>query len=107
RNGAVIPVIPLKNTIKIVGEDGIIRDTPDRSDLRLAQTPQAFRREIILEAYRSAYREGFYGTDDASLVERMGVPVQTIPGLYDNIKITTPGDLDLGELLLKKIGAGI
>ncbi|MBW2649685.1 MAG: 2-C-methyl-D-erythritol 4-phosphate cytidylyltransferase [Deltaproteobacteria bacterium] len=107
RNGAVIPVIPLKNTIKIVGEDGIIRDTPDRSDLRLAQTPQAFRREIILEAYRSAYREGFYGTDDASLVERMGVPVQTIPGLYDNIKITTPEDLDLGELLLKKIGAGI
>ncbi|MBW2599058.1 MAG: 2-C-methyl-D-erythritol 4-phosphate cytidylyltransferase [Deltaproteobacteria bacterium] len=107
RMGAAVPVIPLKNTVKIVGEDGIIIDTPGRNNLRLAQTPQAFRREIILEAYRSAYREGFYGTDDASLVERMGVPVKTIPGSHDNIKITTPEDLALGELLLKKIGAGI
>jgi 2-C-methyl-D-erythritol 4-phosphate cytidylyltransferase len=107
RNGAVIPVIPLKSTLKIVGEDGMIEETPDRNNLRLAQTPQAFRREIILEAYRSAYSEEFYGTDDASLVERLGVPVSTIPGMYDNIKITTPEDLALGELLLKKIGSGI
>ncbi len=107
RSGAVIPVIPLMNTLKIVGEDGIVTETPDRNNLRLAQTPQAFRREIILEAYRSAYSEGFYGTDDASLVERLGAPVNTIPGLYDNIKITTPEDLALGELLLKKIGSGI
>ncbi len=107
RNGAVVPVIPLTDTVKLVGEDGIIRDTPGRNDLRLAQTPQAFRREIILEAYRNAYREGFYGTDDASLVERMGVSVKTIPGSYDNIKITTPGDIILGKLLLKKIGTGI
>lgn len=107
RNGAVVPVIPLTDTVKLVGEDGIIRDTPGRNDLRLAQTPQAFRREIILEAYGNAYREGFYGTDDASLVERMGVSVKTIPGSYDNIKITTPGDIILGKLLLKKIGTGI
>ena len=107
RNGAVVPVIPLTDTVKLVGEDGIIRDTPGRNDLRFAQTPQAFRREIILEAYRSAYREGFYGTDDASLVERMGVPVKTITGSYDNIKITTPEDIFLGKLLLKKIGTGV
>ncbi len=107
RNGAVVPVIPLTDTVKLVGEDGIIRNTLGRNDLRLAQTPQAFRREIILEAYRNAYREGFYGTDDASLVERMGVSVKTIPGSYDNIKITTPGDIILGKLLLKKIGTGI
>ena len=106
RSGAVIPVIPLKNTVKIVGEDGIIRETPGRHNLRLAQTPQAFKREIILEAYKSAYKEGFYGTDDASLVERMGGSVKTIPGSHDNIKITTPEDLALGELLLKKIGSG-
>jgi len=66
-----------------------------------------FRREIILNAYKSAYRERYYGTDDASLVERMGIPVTTIPGSYDNIKITTPEDLALGELLLKKIGKKI
>ncbi|MBW2630529.1 MAG: 2-C-methyl-D-erythritol 4-phosphate cytidylyltransferase [Deltaproteobacteria bacterium] len=107
RNGAVVPVIPLTDTVKIVGEDGIIRDTPGRNDLWFAQTPQAFRREIILEAYRNAYREGFYGTDDASLVERMGVPVKTIPGSHDNIKITTPEDITLGNLLLKKIGTGV
>ncbi len=107
RNGAVVPVIPLKSTVKIVGEDGIIKDTPGRDNLRLAQTPQAFRREIILEAYRNAYREGFYGTDDASLVERMGVPVKTIPGARDDIKITLPEDLTFGELLLKKIGSDV
>ena len=107
RNGAVVPVIPLTDTVKLVGEDGIIRNTPGRNGLRLAQTPQAFRREIILEAYENAYREGFYGTDDASLVERMGVFVKTIPGSYDNIKITTPGDIILGKFLLKKIGTGV
>ncbi|MEA2014720.1 MAG: 2-C-methyl-D-erythritol 4-phosphate cytidylyltransferase, partial [Thermodesulfobacteriota bacterium] len=103
--GAAVPAIPLKNTLKIVDEDGIIIETPGRNNLRLAQTPQAFRREIILDAYRSADKDGFYGTDDASLVERLGVPVKTIPGLYDNIKITTPEDLALGELLLKKMGS--
>ncbi|MCD6485766.1 MAG: 2-C-methyl-D-erythritol 4-phosphate cytidylyltransferase [Syntrophobacterales bacterium] len=107
RSGAVVPVIPLTDTVKQIGEAGIIKDTPDRNDLRLAQTPQAFRREIILEAYRNAFREGFYGTDDAFLVERMGVPVKTIPGSRDNIKITTPEDIILGKFLLRKIGTEI
>jgi 2-C-methyl-D-erythritol 4-phosphate cytidylyltransferase len=102
RSGAVIPVVPAADTVKVVGEDGSIRDTPDRTDLRLAQTPQAFKREIILEAFESACRDGFYGTDDASLVERMGIPVRTIPGLPYNIKITTPEDLLIGEFLLNR-----
>jgi len=102
RSGAVIPVVPAADTVKVVGEDGSIRDTPDRTDLRLAQTPQAFKREIILEAFESACRDGFYGTDDASLVERMGIPVRMIPGLPYNIKITTPEDLLIGEFLLNR-----
>jgi len=102
RSGAVVPVIPLTDTVKIVGHDGVVIDTPGRNTLRCAQTPQSFRREIILEAYRNAFREGFYGTDDASLVERMGVSVKTIPGSHDNIKITTPEDIIRGQYLLKK-----
>ncbi len=103
RSGAVIPVVPTADTVKVIGEDGSIRDTLDRTDLRLAQTPQAFKREIILEAFESACRDGFYGTDDASLVERLGgIPVRTIPGLPYNIKITTPEDLLLGEFLFNR-----
>lgn len=102
RSGAVVPVIPLTDTVKIVGHDGLVIDTPDRNNLRFAQTPQTFKREIILEAYQNAFREGFYGTDDASLVERMGVSVKTIPGSHDNIKITTPEDIIRGTFLLKK-----
>jgi 2-C-methyl-D-erythritol 4-phosphate cytidylyltransferase len=102
QSGAVVPVVPSTDTVKIIDKNGIIRDTFDRGYLRFAQTPQAFRRKIILEAFENAYREGFYGTDDASLVERMGIPVRTIPGLPNNIKITTPEDLVLGECLLKR-----
>ncbi len=107
QNGAVVPVVPSIDTVKIIDKDGNIHDTLDRADLRLAQTPQTFRREIILEAFESAYREGFYGTDDASLVERLGMPVRTIPGLPYNIKITTPEDLVLGEFLLKRSESAI
>jgi len=102
RSGAVIPVIPFPDTVKTIDNAGIVQNTPDRSRLRLAQTPQAFRREIILDAYERAYHEGFYGTDDASLVERMGVPVRTIPGSPHNFKITLPEDLLLGELVLER-----
>lgn len=102
RSGAVIPVVPPSDTVKVIDETGCIKSTPDRNRLRLVQTPQAFRREIILDAYERAYQEGFYGTDDASLVERMGVPVTVIPGSPYNIKITTPEDLILGEFFLER-----
>lgn len=107
QTGAVVPVVSPTDTVKIIGTENRIRDTLDRVNLQLAQTPQAFRRQIILNAFESAYREGFYGTDDASLVERMGMPVTTIPGLPYNIKITAPEDLVLGELLLQRSESAI
>ena len=78
----------------------------------LTQTPQVFLRNIICEAYAQAYRDGIYGTDDAALVERIGIPVMMIPGSNQNIKITTPEDLVMGEYILKqrsnvmKVGIG-
>ena len=98
--GAASLGVPLKDTVKSLRPDGWVEQTVDRSKLWLTQTPQAFRREIIQEAYRRAYRESFYGTDDASLVERMGVRVKMIPGEERNIKITTAEDLLIAEALL-------
>lgn len=100
--GAAIVAIPVKDTVKICDAAKRVVYTPDRSNVWLTQTPQAFRREIIVRAYETAYREGFYGTDDAGLVERLGVAVKVIPGTYDNIKITTPDDLIMAEVLIKK-----
>jgi 2-C-methyl-D-erythritol 4-phosphate cytidylyltransferase len=99
--GALVAV-PAKDTIKVV-HDGIIRDTPPRETIWLAQTPQAFRYGIIRAAHEIADAEGFLGTDDASLVERMGNEVHIVLGDYRNIKITTPEDLLLAEAFLKEI----
>ena len=99
--GAVSLGVPVKDTVKSVETGGWVEHTMERTKLWLTQTPQAFRREVIQEAYRRAFAEGFYGTDDASLVERMGIRVRMLPGIYENIKITTPGDLDLGAILVK------
>jgi 2-C-methyl-D-erythritol 4-phosphate cytidylyltransferase len=93
--------VPVKDTVKQVDQDGWILETLNRQMLWLTQTPQAFKRLIIQEAYQRAYQDHFYGTDDASLVERMGHPVRMIPATYENIKITTPEDLLLAELLMK------
>jgi 2-C-methyl-D-erythritol 4-phosphate cytidylyltransferase len=100
-HGAVTVGVPVKDTVKRVDQDGWILETMNRQMLWLTQTPQAFKRLIIQEAYRRAYQDHFYGTDDASLVERMGHPVRMIPATYENIKITTPEDLLLAELLMK------
>jgi 2-C-methyl-D-erythritol 4-phosphate cytidylyltransferase len=99
--GAVSLGVPVKDTVKSVETGGWVEHTMDRTKLWLTQTPQAFRREIIQEAYRRAFAEGFYGTDDASLVERIGIRVKMLPGIYENIKITTPGDLSVGAILMK------
>lgn len=98
---AVTMGVPVKDTVKKVDQDGRILQTIDRSSLWLTQTPQAFKREVIKEAYRSAYDVGYYGTDDAGLVERIGVRVKMLPGTYENIKITTKDDLLLAEGLMK------
>jgi 2-C-methyl-D-erythritol 4-phosphate cytidylyltransferase len=98
--GAATVGVPVKDTVKEVGPDGRILRTCDRSLLWFTQTPQVFRRDIIENAHRAAVRDGFRGTDDTSLVERLGIAVRMIRGDYGNIKITTPEDLILAEALL-------
>ena len=90
--GAVIGV-PVKDTIKVVGLDGEILATPNRARLVAVHTPQTFRGDILKKAYKKAEAEKFLGTDDSSLVERIGEKVKIITGDYDNIKITTLEDL--------------
>ncbi|WP_168123544.1 2-C-methyl-D-erythritol 4-phosphate cytidylyltransferase [Paenibacillus sp. HB172176] len=102
RNGAAVLAVPVKDTIKQVDETGRIVSTPDRSTLWAIQTPQAFRRSTLLEAHEKARQDGFLGTDDASLVERLDVAVHVAEGDYANIKITTPEDLPMAELLLER-----
>ena len=91
-DGVVIGV-PVKDTIKIVDENGIIISTPKRATLMAAQTPQVFRGEILINAYEKAERDSFLGTDDSSLVEREGGVVKILLGEYNNIKVTTIEDL--------------
>lgn len=100
--GAVVVGVPVKDTVKVIAETGLIRETPDRSGLWLAQTPQVFRRDLLVRAHAEAARSGFQGTDDASLVERLGVPVEVYRGSYENIKVTTPGDLVQAEAILAR-----
>jgi 2-C-methyl-D-erythritol 4-phosphate cytidylyltransferase len=100
RSGAAVPVLPIEDTVKEVREEGILR-THDRSVLYRAQTPQGFFYEVLEEALAAADRDGFIGTDEASLVERMGRRVAAVAGDPRNIKITTPLDLGIAEALLE------
>jgi len=101
RYGAAILAMPVKDTIKMSNPDGTVFKTLDRESLWQIQTPQTFQAKVIKEAYHRATEDGFVGTDDASLVERLGVKVHILPGSYANIKITTPEDLLLANLFLK------
>ncbi|MCI3923321.1 2-C-methyl-D-erythritol 4-phosphate cytidylyltransferase [Paenibacillus sp. TRM 82003] len=98
--GASVPGVPVKDTIKTADRDGFVVGTPERSSLWAVQTPQAFRVPTLLEAHRRAEAEGYLGTDDASLVERIGVRVKIAEGDYRNLKVTTPDDLGTAERLL-------
>lgn len=97
--GAAIPALPPVGTIKRE-VDGVAVETIDRATLREAQTPQGFRRTILSRAFAAALRDGFAGTDEASLVERTGVPVTLVEGERRNVKITVPEDLAVVEALL-------
>ena len=97
--GAAIAAVPVTDTIKLAGDDKIVMGTPPRHNLWAVQTPQVFRFDIITEAYHRAKGDV---TDDASLVEKLGCKVKIYMGSYDNIKITTPDDLALAEVLWKK-----
>ena len=101
--GAAVLGTPVTDTIKRVNGDQIA-ETLDRSTLRSVQTPQAFRREVICRAHRSARESRYVGTDEAALVERLGEAVVIVPGRWDNIKITSPEDLDLGMYILEQRG---
>ena len=91
-HGAVLCALPIVETVKRV-VDGVVESTLDRSALWAVQTPQGFRASLLREAHEKARRDGIVGTDDAMLVERLGHPVRVVPGLAENVKITTPADL--------------
>ena len=99
-HGTGVAAIPAIDTIKQVDADEIVTATPDRSQLRAVQTPQGFTVELIRRAHMSAQQEGFLGTDDASLVERLGHPVRLTEGNRRNIKLTTPEDMIMAEAFL-------
>lgn len=95
---AVVPALPVSDTIKAVDANGVVLGTPERSGLRAVQTPQGFRTELLRRAYDRAAAGGF--TDDASVVEATGTPVQVVEGDPLAFKITTPTDLLLAQALL-------
>jgi 2-C-methyl-D-erythritol 4-phosphate cytidylyltransferase len=97
--GAAVAAVPITDTIKVAGDDHIVQGTPPRQNLWAVQTPQVFRFDVITEAYRKAKDEV---TDDAMPVERLGHKVKLYMGSYDNMKITTPDDLAIAELLWQK-----
>ncbi|HEX9758983.1 MAG TPA: 2-C-methyl-D-erythritol 4-phosphate cytidylyltransferase [Nitrospiria bacterium] len=101
-HGGALAALPIHETVKQVGEDGCVEATVNREILWRAQTPQVFQRPILEKAHREALAEGYEGTDEASLVERLGISIQIVEGEVENIKITTPEDLALAEFYLKQ-----
>jgi 2-C-methyl-D-erythritol 4-phosphate cytidylyltransferase len=97
--GAAVPILPLEETVKEV-RDGRVVGTVDRTFLARAQTPQGFLYAVLKKALDKARRDRFYGTDEAMLAERAGIPVSVVEGDPYNIKITTPVDLKIAEGLL-------
>jgi 2-C-methyl-D-erythritol 4-phosphate cytidylyltransferase len=99
--GAVVAGVPVRDTIKLVSEDHWIQSTPRRSDLWEIQTPQVFRKDLIIEAHDSAAQARIETTDDAMLVERIGKPVFVVQGDRSNLKITVPEDILFAEALIQ------
>ncbi len=101
-HGAATVAVPVVDTILEADSEAFLAATPDRSRLWACQTPQTFRLEVILEAHRRAAAEGHCGTDDASLVRRMGLPVKLVRGTPENIKVTTPFDLRTARWMVRE-----
>lgn len=99
--GAAIAGVQAKDTMKFA-PGGIIKETVDREKLWIVQTPQAFTFEVLQKASNQADADGFLGTDESMLVERLGHPVQIVESTYDNVKMTTQEDLVFGEILLRR-----
>lgn len=98
--GAAIAALPVRDTVKLAGVDGAVEATLAREGVWLAQTPQAFDARLLRQAHRQALRAGVLGTDDAALVERLGVKVRLVRGSEANFKVTTPEDLTLSQALV-------
>lgn len=100
-SGAAIAAVPVKDTIKRADQKRVV-ETVERSGLWQVQTPQAFHLPILISAHEQAKERGYLGTDEASLVEKVGLPVMIIESDYDNIKLTTPEDLYFAEAIMAK-----
>ena len=99
--GAAAPAIPVKDTIKVV-QGGVVKETPDRASLQAVQTPQVFDFDILRGALKKAKLDGAQVTDDCSAVERIGLTVKIVEGEERNLKVTTPLDLKIAQLLLEE-----
>ncbi|HEY4612857.1 MAG TPA: 2-C-methyl-D-erythritol 4-phosphate cytidylyltransferase [Bacteroidota bacterium] len=99
---AVVLAVQPKDTVRRSNGGGFFDQTLDRSALWLVQTPQVFKARLLLKAFERARKDKFYSTDEVALVERLGVKAKIIEGSYDNIKITTQEDLELGLLILER-----
>lgn len=100
--GAAAPAVPVKDTIKVV-KGGIVRATPDRNALRAIQTPQVFDIDILKGALKKAFKKGVTITDDCSAVELLGMAVKIVEGDEKNLKVTTPPDLKIAQLLVEEM----
>lgn len=99
--GAAVVAIPVKDTLMKISDQGMITEGQSRDSIWRIQTPQVFKKEIIINAFEKALKDSFYGTDESTLVIRLGIPVYVVDGSELNIKITTPEDIVLGESILK------
>lgn len=95
--------VPVKDTVKRVNTEGLVQETLVRKELWNIQTPQCFYTEAILRCYQQGEIDGYLATDDASLAERYGLVVKVVPGYYENIKLTTPEDLDVAEVFFRRM----
>ena len=99
--GAAVAAVPVKDTIKVANQDCFVLETPVRERLWAVQTPQVFRKSLLVEAHQIAQQRQLTATDDAALVEQLGFPVKLVHGNYENLKITTQVDLQIAAVLLE------
>lgn len=97
----LVAAVPVKDTIKVVGPDGLIANTPERSQLWAAQTPQGFEVATLRQCHQQGLENGWEVTDDAALFEKAELPVRLVPGEETNLKVTTPIDLTIAEFILQ------
>lgn len=98
--GGCVIGVPVKDTVKICRKDHFVQATPPRDTLWIVQTPQTFKYDLIMDAYKEAYKKKLVATDDSMMVEALGYPVKMVEGYYDNIKITTPEDLVIAKNMM-------